>query len=131
MIPPWLNSEGDDDRDRWPAAKAFGTDPAENLDDDEAGEWIRDTDVFAERHATPTRPSDNWLAALIAKALQCDPCVHGRRLEILVQNQVAILIGELDSAEARAAAGRLAWTVPGVQDVCNRLTVTSAGAGNW
>ena len=131
MIPPWLNSDGDDDRDRRPVAKASGVDPAEGLDDDEAGEWVRDTDVFAEGQAMSAWPSDDGLASLVAEALQCDPHVYGRHLEILVQNRVAILIGELGSAESRAAAGRRAWTVPGVRDVCNLLKVADTAAGNW
>jgi osmotically-inducible protein OsmY len=41
----------------------------------------------------------------------------------MVQNGVIILIGELGSVDARAAAGSRAWQVPGVVDVCNRITV--------
>jgi len=130
MNPPWLNSDGDDDRDRWPAPKAVGAEPTEDPDDDEAFEWTGDTDVFDQGPAMPIRPSDDWLATLVAEALQCDPFVYGRRLEILVQNRVAILIGELSSADAKAAAGRRAWAVPGVQDVCNRLTITEPGTEN-
>ena len=33
--------------------------------------------------------------------------------------------GYEDSAESRTAAGTLAWSVPGVTDVCNALTVDS------
>jgi osmotically-inducible protein OsmY len=70
------------------------------------------------------RSADEWLAERTARALRTDPLVRGTRLEILVQNGVIILSGELSSAGAREAAGRRAWTVPGVVDVCNRLTVT-------
>jgi len=59
-----------------------------------------------------------------------DPLVHGQGLEILVQNGVVILFGELGSAEAREAAGRRAWTVEGVVDVCNRSTVGLADASD-
>lgn len=95
MIPQWLNSDGDDDRERWPVSQ-------------------------------PIHPPDDWLADRLSEALRRDPFVSGRRLEVLVQNQVAILLGELDSAEAREAARRRAWSIPGIQDVCNRLTVAGS-----
>ena len=69
------------------------------------------------------RSGDEWLAERTAQALRTDPLVRGTRLEILVQNGVIILSGELSSSGAREAAGKRAWTVPGVVDVCNRLTV--------
>jgi osmotically-inducible protein OsmY len=49
--------------------------------------------------------------------------VRGRRLEVVVQNRVVILLGEVESEEVRLAAGVVAWAVPEVYDVCNRLTV--------
>jgi osmotically-inducible protein OsmY len=86
-------------------------------------EWADEVDWVARRSA------DEWLVGRAAEALATDPQVHGRRLEIVVQNGVVILLGELGSAEAREAAGRRAWTVEGVMDVCNRLTVTGADEG--
>lgn len=61
----------------------------------------------------------------VATALACDVTVRGRRLEVLVQNQVVILLGEVESEDVRLAAGVVAWAVPEVYDVCNRLTVAS------
>ena len=61
----------------------------------------------------------------VAAALAGDVTVRGRRLEVLVQNQVVILLGEVESQEVRQAAGVVAWAVPEVYDVCNRLTVAS------
>lgn len=123
MIPPWLDSDGTDDRDRWPDTRAFGAQPD--------GDRGVDGEAFATEPAAAICRPDDRLAAQLADVLRCDPLVHGRHLEILVQNRVAILLGELDSTEARTAAGRRAWTVPGVHDVCNRLTVTELGTTTW
>jgi osmotically-inducible protein OsmY len=65
--------------------------------------------------------ADEELAERVAKALSSDPLVRGTRLEILVQNGVVVLQGELDSAEAREAARLRVWTLPGVHDVCDVL----------
>jgi BON domain len=70
------------------------------------------------------RLDDEHLATRTATALQEDPLVTGRRLEVLVQNGVVILLGELDSTEARAAARRRVWRVPGVRDLCNRIGIS-------
>jgi osmotically-inducible protein OsmY len=85
-------------------------------DNEYAFEWL-------DEHWVARRSADDWLAGEAAEALAKDPLVHGRRLEILVQNGVVILTGELASPQARAAAGRRAWSVEGVTDVCNRVTV--------
>jgi hypothetical protein len=115
-----------DDPDGWPAAGASGPVPGEELAADEDFEWILSED--GEGPITTTRLSDDRLAAQVAQALRCNPLVYGRHLEVMVQNRVAILIGELGSSDARAAADRRAWTVPGIQDVCNRLTVPESSA---
>jgi osmotically-inducible protein OsmY len=81
------------------------------LPGDDGDEWIA------------RRSADEWLVAMAAAALAGDPLIHGRHLEIMVQNGVVILLGELATAEARKAAARRAWAVDGVRDVCNRLTV--------
>ncbi|GIF01244.1 BON domain-containing protein [Paractinoplanes rishiriensis] len=66
---------------------------------------------------------DEWIAERAVVALRRDPRVTGRRLEVLVQNRVIVLLGDVDSAEQRRDAGRRAWTVPAVFDVANCLTV--------
>jgi osmotically-inducible protein OsmY len=58
-----------------------------------------------------------------AEALRDDPQFRGRRLEVAVQNRVVILRGEVDTCASRDCAARVAWTVHGVFDVCNQLTV--------
>ncbi|MEU4236006.1 ATP-binding cassette domain-containing protein [Actinoplanes sp. NPDC026619] len=69
--------------------------------------------------------TNSWIADRTAVALRRDPRVHGRYVQILVQNRVVILLGEVGSARARVAASQATWTVPGVYDVCNRLDVVS------
>jgi hypothetical protein len=69
--------------------------------------------------------ADEWLAQEVADALRRDPLVRGTYLEIIVQNRVVVLRGKMDSLEAREAAGRRIWTLPGVADVSNQLTVSS------
>jgi osmotically-inducible protein OsmY len=84
--------------------------------DDATVEWF-DNGWIADRSA------DEWLAERAARALRTDPLIHGRRLEIIAQNGVIVLLGELATREAKEAARLRAWAVPGVLDVCNRLTV--------
>jgi osmotically-inducible protein OsmY len=67
--------------------------------------------------------ADEWLAQEAAGALRHDPLVRGTYLEIIVQNRVVVLRGDMDSPEAREAAGRRIWTLPGVADVSNQLSV--------
>ncbi|MCM4083808.1 BON domain-containing protein [Paractinoplanes hotanensis] len=93
----------------------YGSDPDDwsSYDEDEA----------------PTLPSRELIEAdirivdSVAAALACGMEVRGRRLEVVVQNRVVILLGEVESEEVRLAAGVVAWAVPEVYDVCNRLTV--------
>ncbi|SNY25572.1 BON domain-containing protein [Paractinoplanes atraurantiacus] len=85
--------------------------------DDWYGDWVP---AASSREAIET---DVRIADQAALALLEDTRVHGRHLEILVQNRVLILIGEASSERARAAAGAVAWAVPEVFDVCNRLTL--------
>ncbi|WP_250034142.1 BON domain-containing protein [Paractinoplanes maris] len=66
--------------------------------------------------------ADEQLAEQVAAALSSDPLIRGRRLEIIVQDGVVILQGELDSEEAREAARHRVWTLPGVRDFCDAFT---------
>jgi osmotically-inducible protein OsmY len=49
--------------------------------------------------------------------------VRGSYLEIIVQNRVVVLRGVMNSAEAREAASARIWTLSGVADVSNQLSV--------
>lgn len=71
--------------------------------------------------------ADELIADRIVSAVLGNPLVRGRYLEIQVQNRVVILLGELASADACALVRKIAWTVPGVWDVGNRLSVLPAG----
>ncbi|MEU4235999.1 BON domain-containing protein [Actinoplanes sp. NPDC026619] len=116
-FPDWLSPDGDDAADgRLPA------DPGQDDEYESVVEWMDEGDGVARGSA------DEWLAGRTAQALAFDPLIYGRRLEILVQNGVVILLGELASAESRAAASSRAWTVEGVVDVSNQLAVSEADA---
>ena len=66
-------------------------------------------------------PVDGLLARRVADRFADDPDLGGGHVGIRVQNRVVILTGRVGHQGARAAAGRVAWAVPGVFDVCNRL----------
>ena len=68
--------------------------------------------------------TDEWIADRLEASVRCDPRIRGHYLEIQVQNRVVLLFGELASSEACTAARLLAWSVPGVVDVRNRVTVS-------
>ncbi|MCA2219016.1 BON domain-containing protein [Jidongwangia harbinensis] len=63
------------------------------------------------------------LAHRVADRILTDPAIRTGELEISAQNGVVILDGRIDSAAAKEAAGRHAWSTPDVHDVCNRLVV--------
>jgi osmotically-inducible protein OsmY len=64
---------------------------------------------------------DDDLARRVAARLVDDPQVTDGEVRVSVQNRVVILRGHVPTPEARMAAGRRAWSTPGVFDVCNRL----------
>ncbi|MFI7609332.1 BON domain-containing protein [Micromonospora sp. NPDC049366] len=68
---------------------------------------------------------DVRLAALVAQGLCNDWSTRRQQITVTVQNRVVILTGTVGSPQARAAAGQLAWDVPGVFDVCNALWLTA------
>nr|WP_221383139.1 BON domain-containing protein [Actinoplanes polyasparticus] len=71
--------------------------------------------------------ADDRLADLAAEELSSDPRIRGSRLEISVQNGVVILQGELESEDAREAARRRAWSLPGIRDVCDVVITPMSG----
>jgi osmotically-inducible protein OsmY len=68
---------------------------------------------------------DEVLVDLVVGRLIATAEVRGRDVCVSVQNGVVIMEGYVDSAESKTAAGTLAWSVPGVTDVCNVLAVDS------
>lgn len=85
----------------------------EGDDGGQGGSWIADEVIDAE----------NFLVGHIADELLRDPDVRAGELIVGVQNGVVILEGEVESPDTVSAAGRCAWSVPGVRDVCNMLVV--------
>lgn len=77
--------------------------------------------MFSESGWLPEADEDEELARLVGVRLVGDPEITGGHVRITVQNRVVILQGHVPSAEAKAAAGRQAWSTPGVFDVSNRL----------
>jgi osmotically-inducible protein OsmY len=83
------------------------------------------------RHSDPDDAAlegDELLLHLVAEALAGDPEIRGRHLDVTVQHGVVILEGVVSSLIAKSAAGRRAWTVAGIRDVCNCLVIPGAGA---
>ena len=64
---------------------------------------------------------DQALVDRVAERLVAETEIRGRLVRVMVQNGVVILEGSVDTADVKAAAGRLAWATPGVFDVCNML----------
>jgi osmotically-inducible protein OsmY len=77
----------------------------------------------------PENDPDEQLVDLVAGRLIATAEVRGRQVSVMVQNGVVILEGAVDSVDSKRAAGRLAWSTPGVTDVCNVLVVDPAGSG--
>jgi osmotically-inducible protein OsmY len=73
-------------------------------------------------HPEPN-PRDDVLVDIVAGRFMATAEVFGRLISVAVQNGVVIMEGTVDSVESKAAAGRLAWTTPGVVDVLNALEV--------
>jgi hypothetical protein len=73
---------------------------------------------------SPTRAqADQELIRIAADALLNDPAVARGQVDLQVQNGVVILDGDFETAESADAAVARVWTIPGVVDVCNALTV--------
>ncbi|MEU4426576.1 BON domain-containing protein [Actinoplanes sp. NPDC024001] len=67
--------------------------------------------------------TDEMIAEVFAASVFGDPHIRGARIKVQVQNRVVILLGEVASVRARKVMRQRAWDVPGVADVCNRLSV--------
>ncbi|PRY20179.1 BON domain-containing protein [Pseudosporangium ferrugineum] len=80
---------------------------------DDGAAWD-DAEEFADE-------ADLRLVHRVADGLVADTRIRGRHVQVTVQNGVVILEGAVDTAEVRDAAGRCAWSTPGVHDVCNML----------
>jgi hypothetical protein len=70
----------------------------------------------------PPLPADEDLSLHIADWLRGELEGPGNRVVVEVQNGVVILEGLVATRALRDLLHRLVWRVPGVADVCNRLT---------
>jgi len=69
-----------------------------------------------------------FLKQEVEAALQRDSQVLGRRLVVEAQGDCVTLWGSVNSERQREAAERAAWSVSGVRDVSNHITVQSRAA---
>jgi osmotically-inducible protein OsmY len=67
--------------------------------------------------------SDSWITAKTKIALFGDDRVSGWDVNVDTRNGVVTLLGKVESAEAKAAAGEVARTIEGVRDVKNQLQI--------
>ena len=72
---------------------------------------------------------DEVVAERVVRAIFGDPHVRSGRLDVLVQNGVAILDGCVPSEDARAALIHRVRATPGVRDVVNMVTVDDVPTG--
>lgn len=86
---------------------------------DQAGTgYLVDTGDQAEPDSEDLR-----VEALVAQRLSIDWTTRCQQISVMVQNRVVILAGLVDTGATRRAAADLAWSVPGVHDVCNLLRI--------
>jgi len=73
---------------------------------------------------TATREvADAWLTFQTKLALFADERVRSGDVHVTTQRGVITLRGKVDSETEQQAAGEIAWTIEGVRDVSNQLTV--------
>jgi osmotically-inducible protein OsmY len=66
---------------------------------------------------------DMGLALAVVDRLRAVRRLRGCRIQVVAQNRVVILEGEVPFDELKTEAGNRAWDTAGVFDVCNRLAV--------
>ena len=77
------------------------------------------------------RHSDAETTSVIQASLHANDKVNARQLGVDTRARVVYLTGLVDTEEARREAGRVVWSMSGVQGVMNELTVSeSTGAGS-
>lgn len=75
------------------------------------------------RVASPLLRSDEQLSADMDAVLRADPLLQALRAGVDVRDGMVFLSGEAGSIRERVAAEERAWSVHGVMDVHNRLTL--------
>ncbi|MGX4654010.1 BON domain-containing protein [Micromonospora sp. SCSIO 07396] len=87
---------------------------------------LPDESWFRPQPDPPGPPGEDVrLAAEVAYRIVSGVGLRARRITVTVQNRVAILGGVVPDVDARQLAGRVAWEVPGVVDVCNAVRLTA------
>ncbi|MBI4497246.1 MAG: BON domain-containing protein [Chloroflexi bacterium] len=82
--------------------------------------------VVNELRVVPQVPrSDDQVASDVRAAVAADPRCATLRVEVQVQDGAVFLVGEAGSLRERAAAEECAWSVRGVREVHNVLTIGS------
>ena len=79
--------------------------------------------VGKEKRSAAQISRDGAITASVKSKLLADPAVKGLDVNVDTYENVVILRGEVDRAEQRAAAERIARTVKGVKGVRNELRV--------
>ncbi|MFJ6194688.1 BON domain-containing protein [Micromonospora sp. NPDC092111] len=85
-----------------------------------------DDNWFRPEPDPPAPPGDDvGLAAEVAYRIVGGVGPRARQISVRVQNRVVILGGTVPDVDTRKLAGRVAWEVPGVADVCNALRLSA------
>ena len=78
-----------------------------------------------------TRHSDSAITSAVQKSLGDNPKVKAGQIEVQTREGIVVLLGVVDTEEARREAGRVAWRTPDVDGVVNDLTVGERTVGSW
>ncbi len=78
-----------------------------------------------------TRQSDSAITSAVQKSLGENAKVKASQVEVQTREGVVVLLGVVDTEEARREAGRVAWRTPDVNGVVNDLTVGERTVGSW
>lgn len=71
----------------------------------------------------PVTRSDTEIAADVRRALDCDPAINAANIHVTVTNGTVYLRGTVPTYYQIQEASKVAWSVPGVVNVVNELTV--------
>ena len=78
-----------------------------------------------------TRQSDSAITSAVQKSLGENGKVKASQIQVQTREGVVVLLGVVDTEEARREAGRVAWRTADVNGVVNDLTVGERTVGSW
>jgi len=82
-------------------------------------------------HRTPAqRQIDNATAAQVASALNADPAIYARHIDVRAYNGVVHLAGYVWNDSDLFTAQQIAATVPGVKEVVDDMELERGGSNN-